>query len=71
MRSQEPIVESFACAGAQGRYSKLSNLLLAEYMLLGQGEPAYAQIPEMTELVGGLRVLGANYKRYRWRVTEA
>ncbi|COX25708.1 catalase-peroxidase-peroxynitritase [Mycobacterium tuberculosis] len=44
-------------------YLGKGNPLPAEYMLLDKANLLTLSAPEMTVLVGGLRVLGANYKR--------
>lgn len=60
-------VESFAVlepkADGFRNYLGKGNPLPAEYMLLDKANLLTLSAPEMTVLVGGLRVLGANYKR--------
>jgi catalase-peroxidase len=60
-------VESFAALepGADGfrNYFGKANRLPAEYLLLDRANLLTLSAPEMTVLVGGLRVLGANYQQ--------
>jgi catalase-peroxidase len=59
-------VESFAALepGADGfrNYQGKANQLPAEYLLLDRANLLTLSAPEMTVLIGGLRVLGANYQ---------
>jgi catalase-peroxidase len=59
--------ESFAALepGADGfrNYTGKGNRLPAEYLLLDRANLLTLSAPEMTVLVGGLRVLGANYQQ--------
>jgi catalase-peroxidase len=59
-------VESFAVIepGADGfrNYLGKANRLPAEYLLIDRANLLTLSAPEMTVLVGGLRVLGANYQ---------
>jgi catalase-peroxidase len=59
-------VESFAALepAADGfrNYLGNGNLLAAEYLLLDKANLLTLSVPEMTVVVGGLRVLGANHK---------
>ena len=60
-------VESFAAlepkADGFRNYQGKGNRLPAEYLLLDRANLLTLSAPEMTVLVGGLRVLGANYQR--------
>ena len=60
-------VESFAALEPEGdgfrNYLGKGNRLPAEYLLLDRANLLTLSAPEMTVLVGGLRVLGANYQR--------
>ena len=60
-------VESFAALEPKGdgfrNYLGKGNRLPAEYLLLDRANLLTLSAPEMTVLVGGLRVLGANYQR--------
>jgi catalase-peroxidase len=60
-------VESFAAlepkADGFRNYPGKGNRLPAEYLLLDRANLLNLSAPEMTVLVGGLRVLGANYQR--------
>ena len=60
-------VESFAALepAADGfrNYLGQGNLLPAEYLLIDKANLLTVSAPEMTVLVGGLRVLGANFKQ--------
>jgi catalase-peroxidase len=60
-------VESFAAleptADGFRNYLGKGNLLAPEYLLLDRANLLTLSAPEMTVLVGGLRVLGANYKQ--------
>jgi catalase-peroxidase len=60
-------VESFAAleptADGFRNYLGKGNRLPAEYLLVDRANLLTLSAPEMTVLVGGLRVLGANYKQ--------
>ena len=60
-------VESFAdlepTADGFRNYLGKGNRLPAEYLLVDRANLLTLSAPEMTVLVGGLRVLGANYER--------
>jgi catalase-peroxidase len=60
-------VESFAAleptADGFRNYLRTGHRLPAEYLLLDRANLLTVSAPEMTVLVGGLRVLGANYKQ--------
>ncbi len=64
---EETDVESFANleprADGFRNYLGKGNLLPAEYLLIDKANLLTLSAPEMTVLVGGLRVLGANYDR--------
>ena len=63
---QQTDVESFAAieptADGFRNYLGKSNRLSAEYLLIDRANLLTLSAPEMTVLVGGLRVLGANYQ---------
>src|SRR5262249_18070428 len=60
-------VESFAVlepkADGFRNYLGKDNRLPAEYLLLDRANLLTLSVPEMTGLIGGLRVLGANYQQ--------
>jgi catalase-peroxidase len=64
---QQTDVESFAvlepAADGFRNYLGKGNRLPAEYLLIDRANLLTLSAPEMTVLVGGLRVLGANYKQ--------
>ncbi len=54
--AMEPIADGFR------NYFKGSNRYLPEYLLIDKAQLLCLTVPELTVLVGGLRVLGANYQ---------